>query len=243
MNRFLILLVALGLSFLMGCEKQDPVWSNTNGVKYVDLGLPSGLKWAECNLGAKSPEEYGDYYAWGEIETKDSYRDWDNVGFQMGYKWFKNGIRKKYMEDYDEMQPEDDPARHVLGGSWRTPTFDEWYELLHECSWDNSERNGVKGYMVTGQNGKSIFLPAAGAMHSTGYEENYLSSWANHSVNDEYVKEGVYWSSTVYSLNHLKANALFICTEPDLHPAGVLSYKTITAMERYMGFSVRAVSR
>lgn len=135
------------------------------GHKYVDLGLPSGLKWATCNVGADEPWEYGGYYAWGETEEKSDY-SWET------YKWC-NGTRHtmiKYCTDSDYgrvdnktvLDPEDDVAHVKWGGSWRMPTIDEINELVYKCIWEWTSINGIKGCRITGPNGNSIFLPEAG---------------------------------------------------------------------------------
>ena len=157
---------------------------NYNGHEYVDLGLPSGTKWATCNVGANKPEEYGGYYAWGETEEKSNY-DWST------YKWC-NGSENtmtKYCADSDYgtvdnktvLDPEDDVAHVKWGGSWRMPTIDEQCELLNYCDWEWTTLNGVKGYKVTGPNSNSIFLPAAGSRSGSdvgniGYDGIYWSS-------------------------------------------------------------------
>lgn len=132
-------------------------------VRAVDLGL--SVKWASCNVGAESPEEYGGYYAWGETEEKTNY-SWST------YKWC-NGISNsltKYCTDSSwgtvdnkaTLDPEDDVAHVKWGGNWRMPTSAEQTELLNSCTWSWTSVNGVNGYRVTGPNGNSIFLPAAG---------------------------------------------------------------------------------
>ena len=160
---------------------------NYNGHEYVDLGLPSGIKWATCNVGANKPEEYGGYYAWGETEEKSNY-DWST------YKWC-NGSKNtmtKYCTDSDYgtvdnktvLDPEDDVAHVKWGGSWRMPTEAEQAELRNKCSWIWTAQNGVNGYKVTGPNGNSIFLPAAGYRRGT-----VVSSGGG----------GSYWSSSLLS--------------------------------------------
>ena len=155
-------------------------------VEAVDLGLPSGIKWRGWNVGASKPEEYGDYYAWGETSTKADY-GWST------YKWGKSSSatftrygedRKTQFSDYDYA---DDAARAVLGDGWRTPTSAEWTELLTNCSWAWTTSNGVKGMRVTGKNGNSIFLPAAGYKGERG-----LTNAGSY---------GDYWSSTLYGGN------------------------------------------
>ena len=130
---------------------------------YVDLGL--SVKWATCNLGANSPEEYGDYYAWGETETKEKY-DWST------YVWYKGNIRTltKYkisdtgkIDNKMTLDLEDDIAHIKLGGAWRMPTYGEVKELLNNCTLQVEQYNGVTGQKFTSKiNGNSIFLPSAG---------------------------------------------------------------------------------
>ena len=151
----------------------------------VDLGL--SVKWATCNLGAESPEQYGDYYAWGETETKTKY-DWTT------YKWCKGkfGTLTKYcfqdvrnlgiVDNKTELDPEDDVAFIKLGGRWRMPTKEEFDELINNCSWERSIINGINGFKFTSKiNGNSIFFPAAGSYSSEslwveGSQGTYLSS-------------------------------------------------------------------
>ena len=136
-----------------------------NGHEWVDLGLPSGLKWATCNVGANAPEEYGDYFAWGETTTKSTY-DWST------YKWCNGSYdtQTKYctnssygtVDNKTVLDKEDDAAAVNWGGKWRMPTKAEQDELRQQCTWTWTSKGGVNGYQVTGPNGKSIFLPAAG---------------------------------------------------------------------------------
>ena len=121
-----------------------------NGHGYVDLGLPSGLKWATCNVGASNPEDYGDYYAWGEVSTKDTYTESNCSTYE------------KYIGSPISGDPRYDVARKKWGGSWRMPTKAEFEELIDNCTWRWTTKGGHKGYKVTGPNYKSIFLPAAG---------------------------------------------------------------------------------
>ena len=152
----------------------------------VDLGL--SVKWASCNLGAKSPEEYGYYYAWGETEPKEDYR-WATYKFRTSGDSFNNVKFSKYNTDVSYgtidnktvLDPEDDVAHVKLGGSWRIPTQEEWTELRTRCNWTWTKQNGVNGYKVTGPNGKSIFLPAAGSrtnsdLYCAGSDGYYCSS-------------------------------------------------------------------
>lgn len=132
-----------------------------NNHDYVDLGLPSGTLWATCNVGANSPEEYGDHYAWGETESKDYY-NWSSYKFKFtdGGKTF---TKYNCTDSKTTLDPEDDAAAVNWGGKWRMPTDDEWTELRENCAWTWATLNGVNGYEVTSKtNGNSIFLPAAG---------------------------------------------------------------------------------
>ena len=151
-----------------------------NGHDYVDLGL--SVKWATCNVGATKPEEYGNYYAWGETEPKTIY-DWST------YKW-SNGSEftfTKYESTVDNktaLDLEDDAARANWGDSWRMPTKEECEELLDNCTlkWVYSYKGtGVAGLIVTGPNGNSIFLPAAGSRNNNddlddGFYDHFWSS-------------------------------------------------------------------
>jgi hypothetical protein len=140
-----------------------------NGREYVDLGLPSGIKWATCNVGASSPEKYGKYYLWGETTTKTKY--------------------KRYGKDFSDIKGDTryDAARANWGGSWRLPTKAELEELKDNCTWSWTTQGGKNGYKVTGPNGNSIFLPAAGyydnrtALCFTGDYGHYWSSTPSES--------------------------------------------------------------
>ncbi|MBR2947412.1 MAG: hypothetical protein IKC17_02345, partial [Bacteroidales bacterium] len=153
-----------------------------NGYEYVDLGLPSGLKWATCNVGANSPEDYGDYYAWGEIETTSEY-------------YVSNS--KTYGKSMSDISGNStyDVARAKWGGSWRLPTKKELEELESKCTWEWTTQNGKQGYKVTGPSGNSIFLPAAG--YREGSSLNYVGRF------------GHYWSSTPYESDGEAACSLY----------------------------------
>ena len=118
-----------------------------DGHEYVDLGL--SVKWATCNVGASKPEEYGDYFAWGETSTKEEYTEENSLTY--GKKMSDIAGNAQY-----------DAARANWGGSWRMPTEYEWQELIDKCKWEWGKVTGVKVNKVTGPNGNSIFLPAAG---------------------------------------------------------------------------------
>ncbi|MBR5324165.1 MAG: hypothetical protein IKV14_05050, partial [Muribaculaceae bacterium] len=141
-----------------------------NSHEWIDLGLPSGLKWATCNVGANTPEGYGDYFAWGETITKSSY----------------SSSNYTYSSNSETLPLSADAARVNWGGKWRMPTKAEIIELENSsnCSWTWTTQNGVKGYKVTSKkNGNSIFLPAAGC--------RYNSNLGNAGF------YGYYWSSSL----------------------------------------------
>ena len=164
--------------------------ASSSDYPYVDLGL--SVKWAPCNLGASRPEEYGDYYAWGETSTKADY-SWNTYKFRTigdsyyNVKFFKYNTdsSRGRIDNKTVLEPEDDVAHLKLGGSWRIPTDAEWTELLECCNWTWTSTNGVYGYKVTGPNGNSIFLPAAGIRFDT---DLYNAG-----------SQGYYWSSSLYT--------------------------------------------
>ena len=125
----------------------------------VDLGLPSGTKWASCNVGATEPWGYGGYYAWGETGEKEDY-SWSTYKYCNGSFYIMT--KYSYRDNKTILEAEDDVATVKWGDAWRMPTSDEQKELIDNCTWEWSTLNGVNGYQVTGPNGNSIFLPAAG---------------------------------------------------------------------------------
>lgn len=137
-----------------------------NGHEYIDLRLPSGVKWATTNIGESSPEGYGNYYAWGETKTK-SYYGWSTYKWCNGsaYTLTKYNTSSTYgtVDNKTALDRSDDVASQDWGGSWRMPTYDEIMELIDNCDWEWTTQNGVIGFEVTSRrNGSSIFLPAAG---------------------------------------------------------------------------------
>ena len=155
-----------------------------NGHYYVDLGL--SVKWATCNIGADSPEDYGNYYAWGETETKDSYTTSNSVTYHVE-------IMDDIAGDADY-----DAATANWGGSWRMPTYAEMRELKNNCTWTWTTENDVNGYLVTGSNGNSIFLPAAGDDNgsSAGSVGSYWSSTPDSSKAYYYYSYRMYFDSS-----------------------------------------------
>ena len=195
--KFLAALCCLCAVMFMSCTT-----GTENGHEWVDLGLPSGTKWATCNVGATKPEEYGNYYAWGETETKTTYKwstyKWCNGSDDTQTKYCTKG---KYgpVDNKTVLELEDDAAAVNWGGAWRMPTVDEWTELLENCTWIWTTLNGRIGYEVKSKiNGNSIFLPAAGCrgdddLYGAGDDGYYWSS----SLNTDYPFDA--WCVLFYS--------------------------------------------
>lgn len=193
---------------------------------YVDLGLRSGLKWATFNVGATKPEEYGDYFAWGETASKDVY-NWDS------YKWCEGGpgTQTKYctesgfgtLDNKDLLESEDDAASVNWGSEWRMPTKEETDELRNACEWvwtNNFNGTGVAGQIGTSKNnGNTIFLPASGR-----YDGTYFDGASSY---------GRYWTSSVLGYYPRLASALTIDDE----------YVSYYEYDRKVGLSVRAVAK
>ena len=183
MKRILLILAIITGAMIVSCNPDDDDNNNNggnnggnngngqhNGHEYVDLGLPSGLKWATCNVGASSPEDYGDYFAWGETSPKAE------------YTWENSVTYGEQMSDISG-NAQYDAATANWGGSWRMPTREQMEELVEHCEWEWTQVNGVNGAKVIGPNGSSIFLPAAGYHNGS-------------SLDDDGSFGGYYWSST-----------------------------------------------
>ncbi len=158
-----ILLTMVGVECYQLYKDQAPLSSSgfNNRHEYVDLGL--SVKWATCNIGAFTPENSGDYYAWGETRTKTTYErdNYEHMENDTGIIIFKN-VRIKNLNDISG-NPQYDTASANWGGNWRMPTADEWRELRDNCKWRWTTRGGHNGYRVTSKkNGNSIFLPVSG---------------------------------------------------------------------------------
>lgn len=221
----MLCIAAIGLA--TSCSKDDDENNNTN-VEWVDLGLPSGLLWCSHNVGATNPEEYGDYYAWGETAPKSTY-SWDTYKYcEDGYmltKYCTNTTLGNYgyngfIDNKTTLESSDDAARVNMGIGIRTPTKAEWEELFANTSIEGVTVNGVKGIRFAASNGNSIFLPAAGAR-----------------VDNDFLNYDVwcyYWSSSLVDRSPLEAWS-FTCY-PETHPA-----PRINNIGRRNGNSVRAV--
>ena len=204
-------------------EQTTPTQGEENGHEYVDLGLPSGLKWATCNVGATTPEEYGDYFAWGETSPKTIY-NWSTYKYCNGtydtMTKYCTGSDYGTVDNKTTLELTDDAARVNWGGKWRMPTKAEQDELCNtsNCTWTWTTQNGVNGYKVTSKvNGGSIFLPAAGCRF---YDDLYDAG-----------SDASFWSSSLdtngsYSAYHLDFGSDYVGWDYNI---------------RYYGYSVRAV--
>ena len=184
MKKIITLLVAMVIAVICfsNCNAQSTA-------KSVDLDLPSGTLWADRNVGAASPEDYGDYFAWGETSTKSNF-DWSNYKYANGdYKKITKYCSKSefgnngYTDTLTILECADDAAAANWGSDWCMPTQQQFEELEDNCTWTWTTRNGKDGYEVMGKNGNSIFLPATGFY--CGEVHNYVRYYGN------------YWSSSL----------------------------------------------
>ena len=183
------LILSVALLCAAGCKKHNSGNGSYNGHDYIDLGLPSGTMWATCNVGADSPEAYGDYFAWGETTPKDNY-NWSTYKYSKGdYNQLTKYCSQSdfgfnsFTDDLKTLQPSDDAATTNWGEGWCIPTHKHWVELLSKCSHTWTTRNGVNGCLFTARNGNSIFLPAASSRQDDD----------SRIVGDD----GCYWSNTL----------------------------------------------
>ena len=204
-------MLAVGAALLTtACGKDDPTTNPTPvdpdpvdpTAGWVDLGLPSGLLWAECNLGAAKPEEYGDYYAWGETATKNTY-NWstykyctvDAEGALATLTKYNTSSDRGTVDNQTTLHAPDDAATAKLGNGARMPTADEWRELIANTTSEWTTENGVKGRKLTASNGKSLFLPAAGYR---GTSQDYFVG-----------ENGFYWPSSLDADDPAKAKRFY----------------------------------
>ena len=190
---------------------------------YVDLGLPSGLLWATCNVGAETPEDYGDYFAWGETQPKNNF-SWIHYQYCMGSnktltKYCNNSSYgyNGFTDNLTTLLPEDDAATANWGSGWRMPTREEWQELYNNTTVTWTTQNGVNGRLFTASNGNSLFLPAA------GYRGSSLSNAGSY---------GYYWSSSLDTVE--PDGALYFGFDSG-------NYGMYLNYSRVVGFAVRPV--
>jgi uncharacterized protein (TIGR02145 family) len=207
-----------------GTEYGETVMFETTDYAWVDLGLPSGLKWATCNVGATKPEEYGNYYAWGETAIKTTYSGATYLFSNDGCNTFtKYNTDDSYgtIDNKTVLEAADDAATQNWGENWHTPTYDEWTELYSTCTWSLTVQSGVSGYVVKATNGNYIFLPLAGYYSSSG---SYNKS-----------SYGYYWSS---SISKSKPNCAW---NMQLQKSDATHYRCTNL--RCKGLSIRPVRR
>lgn len=192
---------------------------DTNGHTFVDLALPSGTKWATCNIGATNPEDFGDYFAWGETEPKSAYQ-------RDTYKHYDETTGKytKYCINADDgildnktiLDLEDDAANVNWGGDWTVPTKENMQELIDNCEFTYTTINSIPGYEIKGTNGNTIFLPNAGIF--TGKELDADG-------------KGYYVTSNMITANSYSATYLLLRSE----------WYKMMSQSRIWGFSIRPV--
>lgn len=196
-----------------------------NGHEYVDLGLPSGTLWATCNVGASTPEGYGDYFAWGETSTKNNY-DWNTYKYCDGSSELDNLTKycnessyghNGFTDNLTDLQTSDDAATASWGYGWRMPTEEQWEELIRYTDIQWVTQKEVKGCLFTASNGYTLFLPAAGQYFGNhiSYTGSLGGYWST-MLDAEYPQYA--WTLSFNSNNH-----------------------NITREPRYSGHSVRPV--
>ena len=151
-----------------------PTTGTINGHEWVDLGLPSGTRWATCNVGGTKSHEYGEYFAWGETATKENY-NWStyiycNGSYNALTKYCHNAEygADGFTDNLTVLESSDDAATANWGAGWQMPTYDQMLELYNNCIHEWTTVGGVNGQKFTGRNGNSIFLPAAGSYDING---------------------------------------------------------------------------
>lgn len=196
--------------------------AQANSHEWVDLGLPSGIKWGTCNIGAAAPEKYGTFFAWGETAPHDSGEySWTTYtlcgGFPDTMKKYNNNKSYGIVDNKTVLDEEDDAASVNWDFPWRTPTYEDFDELYKNCTWKWKTKNGAYGYLVTGPNGNTIFLPAAGYRNIESL--NFAGSY------------GYYWTSSLNTANPSQTHVFFFQS----------SYFGWGTYNRYNGRTVRAV--
>ena len=184
-------------SLMVACSSDDEEEDGGKGLKgkheYVDLGLPSGTLWATCNIGASSPEDRGDFFAWGETKGCNSGKTrfawstykWCNGSYNSLTKYCNNGDwgYNGFTDYKTKLELEDDAAYVNWGPAWRMPSYEQFQELIGYTTYEFTTLNDIGGYKFTSKtNDKSIFLP------TTGYRDDELTGWRGH-----------YWSCTLSS--------------------------------------------
>lgn len=235
-NLKVVATIMVMVAFAMSCSKPDDPNEDLNssndaviivshGHEWVDLGLPNGTLWATCNVGAETPEDFGDYFAWGETTPKSIY-SWKEYKYgdfvNNRYEFTKYCPDKFYglngfVDSLIVLELSDDAARANWGADWHTPTGEEWEELFQNTTFIWTEQNAVKGWLFTGVTGNSIFLPASGYWWDSSFNPNGGS---------------IYWSSTLNTTFPNRAWSFYFNSD-NFHLCG--------SNERNNGHVVRAV--
>lgn len=229
---FLLLTAATMLAFVnVSCDRTDDTGTDNQDSRpdgeWIDLGLPSGLLWSSCNLGASDQQSSGNFYAWGEVQTKEVY-DWthyrhctaDGSGNLVSFTKYNTSATYGTTDNKTVLESGDDAATSVLGAGARIPTNSEWQELLDTAnvSLQWATVNSVEGLKITSRsNGNSIFLPAAGFREGSELKSAGVRAY--------------YWSAS-------------LCTEHDgtAYYTNITNrFQTIDYRDRFFGISVRAV--
>lgn len=235
--RHLLIVVFIVLFLGIGCDKQY----NSEIIVYqvptaVDLGL--SCLWADCNVGAISPEQTGGYYAWGELDSKEEYL-LENYRFKLAGSTYDDQRFSKYVtmeeagtvDNLRQLGKEDDIAHVKFGEGWRIPTFGEWQELAEDCIWTEVTRGKIKGCEVKSKiNGNSIFLPLAGVRYG-------------HDLGGGDGMFGSYWSSTIATFED-SANCPWDWVFPSYSSSSrpsYFNYCTYGLGSRYYGLPIRPV--
>lgn len=199
------------------------------GVYMVDLGLPSGTKWANVNLGSWHKHDHGEYYAWGETEARNTFN-------QTTYKYM-NGITGGLRDIGGDISGNDttDVANNLLGLTWRMADKNDWNELISQCTWTRDTLSHIPGYRVTGKNGNYIFLPAnyyKNGDRDANVDYQTTEEYNSHNHDNDMVVKGGYWSS-IRDVDYRKALATTFSTD---------SMPNMEVMYRYEGNAIRPVA-
>lgn len=206
----------LGLFMASNADSQNTVSNH----EYIDLGLPSGTLWASCNIGADSPEQYGNYYNWGSLETAES-SPLDGVKCE-GYAG----------------EPKFDVATALWGEKWSTPSVQQAQELIDICKWSWTKQGDIKGYRVKGPNGNSIFLPAAGNALDEDFINHIGFYWTSSPSTTEV--------ESMYGIGENKLATIIYCGEVLDEMDGIWErpvFRIDNMAQRNMPYSIRPVTK
>ena len=230
-TKAIAVLMLMTMFFATGFNKPENQDDDLNGHAYVDLGLPSGTLWATCNVGADTPEGYGDYFAWGETQTKSTF-NWCTYRYCKGnydHKLTKycSNIRNGYngfTDNLTVLQPNDDAATVNWGSDWCMPTRAQWEELYQNTTHTWKMQNGVYGILFTASYGASLFLPTAGYRCGSKIDNagSCVDYWSSSLNMDAQVRAWGFYGDS--SLNHMWSDGIRMCS-----------------IDRCYGRSVRAV--